>query len=98
MALQITSNQGIFEINGYVIGKNVRSLHNHFEQLLEHTDQIIISIDKIKNIDSAGVKALTKLYKKAMKSNKIFHVIGEGNKIVKKAFGENNYIIRKDFI
>jgi len=97
MALQITNNQGIFEINGKIIAENAKSLQHHFEHLLFCNDMIILSVDKVKRIDASGVTVLTNLYKKAMKSNKVFYIIGKENKKVKKAFGKVNYILRRDF-
>jgi len=96
MALSITNNHGIFEINGSIIAENAKSLQLHFEQLLFSQDQVILSVDYVENIDNSGVSALTNLYKRAMKSNKIFYIIGKENEKVKKAFGKVNYILRQD--
>lgn len=98
MALNITNNQGIFEINGKLINKNALSLEHHFHQLMNHRDKIIVSIDKVKQIDPYGVRVLNNLHKSAMKRNKVFYVIGKGNRQVKKAFGSVNYILRNDFV
>ncbi|MBQ0733836.1 STAS domain-containing protein [Aquimarina celericrescens] len=98
MALQITNNQGVFEINGNIISENSKSLQSHFEQLLHKTDSVFISVDNVKKIDVSGINVLTKLYKSAMKNNKIFFIIGKENEVVKKAFGKVNYILRSDFL
>ncbi len=98
MALKITNNYGVFEINGSIIAENAKSLQHHFEQLLFTSDSVILSVDNVKKIDASGVSALTNLYKRAMKSNKIFYIIGKENKKVQKAFGKVNYILRGDFV
>lgn len=97
MALQITNNHGIFEINGSLMNKNALSLERHFGQLMNHNDRIVISLEKVKKIDAYGVMVLTNLYKNAIKNNKVFYVIGKENKKVKSAFGKVNYILRNDF-
>ena len=98
MALSITNNQGILEINGNFIGKNAINVQKHFEQLLTQGERIIMSVDHVKKIDRSGVHVLTSLHKKAMKLNKILCIIGQDNKKVAKAFGTNNYILRRDFV
>ncbi|WP_299260265.1 STAS domain-containing protein [uncultured Aquimarina sp.] len=98
MALQITNNFGILEIEGEIKGTNVKSLKHHFEHLLQHKDQIVLSLENVKKIDISGVSALTKLYKKAMSLNKIFYIIGNNNKAINKAFGKNSYVLRNDYL
>lgn len=98
MALTITENQGIFEINGQLINKNALSLHQHFRKLLNTTEKVIVSLEKVKKIDTQGVHVLTNLHKKAMKSNKIFCIIGGENQNIQNAFGHVNYILRSDFV
>ncbi len=98
MAIQITKNKEIFEIEGSIVAENVRSLQDHFEKLLSKTDKIILCVDKVSKIDSSGVVVLTKLFKTAMKKNKIFYVIGKENEKVKTAFGHVNYILKSDFV
>ncbi len=98
MALQITNNQGIFEINGSIVAENAKSLQHHFEQLLFTKDKVILSVDFVNKIDNSGVNALTNLYKRAMKSNKVFYIIGKENNKVKNAFGKVNYMLRSDFV
>lgn len=98
MALTITSNYGILEIEGNIIGKNAIAVQQHLENIFSKSEQIILSIGKVKKIDASGVQMLTILHKKAMKLNKIFCIIGKENKKIKKAFGQNSYILRSDFL
>ncbi|PKV53028.1 STAS domain-containing protein [Aquimarina sp. MAR_2010_214] len=98
MALRITKNQGIFEIKGSIVAENTKSLQHHFEKLLFNADKVVVYMDKVKKIDASGVSVLTKLFRKAMESNKIFHIIGKENKKVSNAFGKVNYILRSDFV
>jgi len=98
MALQIKNNHGIFEINGSIIAENAKSLQYHFERLLSKEEHVILSVDHVEKIDISGVNVLSNLYKKAMKSNKVFYIIGKENQKIKKAFGKVNYILRSDFV
>ena len=98
MALHITSNQGVFELNGNIVGKNAISLQHHFEHLLFTKDMVVLSVDHVKKIDSYGIQVLTSLYRRAMKNNKIFYIIGTENKRLQKAFGKVNYILRRDIM
>ncbi|GAA0711084.1 STAS domain-containing protein [Aquimarina litoralis] len=96
MALKITHRYGIFELEGNVVGKNALSVKNHFEQLMLSSEQIVLSLDKVKRIDTQGIQVLSNLYRRAVKNNKIFYLIGAENAIIKKAFGKVNYVIRKE--
>ena len=98
MAIQIIKNQEIFEIKGNIVAENVASLQHHFEKLLTKTDKVIVCIDNVKKIDASGVLTLTKLFKNAMKNNKIFYVIGKENKKIKTAFGKVSYQLKSDFV
>jgi len=98
MALTITNNQGIFEINGNLISQNALSLEHHFQQILSNKEKIVVCLNKVKCIDTYGIIVLTNLYKSAMKNNKILYIIGKENKKIQKAFGKVNYILRNDFI
>ncbi|MCK8521340.1 STAS domain-containing protein [Aquimarina sp. D1M17] len=96
MVLSITKNQGVFEINGSIVAENAQALQYHFEQLLFCEKQVILSVDQVKKIDVSGVNALSNLYKRAIKSNKLFYIIGKENKNVRKAFYKVNSILKKE--
>ncbi len=98
MALQITTNYGIFEINGLLNSQNTNSIRTYFENLIENSEAVIISLDKIKSMDKTAVKCLGLLYKKAMTKNKAFYIIGSENKKVRDLFKEEKmfYVLRRD--
>ncbi|WP_298223986.1 STAS domain-containing protein [Flavobacterium sp.] len=100
MALQITNNAGIFEINGDLNSQNVLSLNNHFEALLERSKMITLSLNKLVDIDTSAVSAIASLYKKAMSSNKIFYIIGQENQKISDRFQTEklSYILRRDVL
>lgn len=100
MALQITNNAGIFEINGDLNAQNVFSLNNHFEALLESTKIITLSLNKLIDIDTTAVSAIASLYRKAMSNNKVFYIIGQENQRINDRFQTEklSYILRRDVI
>ncbi|WP_378178676.1 STAS domain-containing protein [Aquimarina sp. SS2-1] len=98
MALKITNKQGVYELVGNLQGKNALSLQHHFEQLMTSTEKVILSLDKVSSIDTYGIHVLNKLYRTAIKDNKIFYLIGSENNKIKTAFGNVSYMLRNDFL
>lgn len=100
MALQITNNAGIYEINGNLNSQNVLSLNNHFETLLERTKMITLSLNNLIDIDTTAVSAIASLYKKAMSHNKVFYIIGQDNSKINAEFQTQklSYILRRDVL
>lgn len=98
MALQITNNAGIFEINGELNAQNIFSLNNHFKALLEGSKMITLSLNKLMDIDKTAVSTIASLYKRAMASNKVFYIIGQENKRISEQFQTEklSYILRKE--
>lgn len=98
MALQITNNSGIFEINGLLNAQNTYSIKNYFENLIENNKTVTISLDNINSIDKVAVKCLGSLYRKAITSNKVFYIIGSENKKVRDVFKAEKmfYVLRRD--
>lgn len=79
MALQITNNAGIFEINGSLNSQNSSSLKNYFEAVINESNFIVISLDNIIDLDKTGFQVIIALYKKALSKNKAFYIIGHQN-------------------
>ncbi|WP_027395030.1 STAS domain-containing protein [Aquimarina latercula] len=98
MALKITNNYGVYELEGNVEGTNTMSLKHHFEQLMSSSEKIVLSLEKVRRIDAYGIQVLTNLYNRAIKNNKIFYMIGSENDMINKAFGKMNIILKKNFL
>tara|TARA_B110001450_G_scaffold254602_1_gene280314 strand:+ start:1765 stop:2064 length:300 start_codon:yes stop_codon:yes gene_type:complete len=98
--LQIKCTQGITEIIGSLETVNSKSLKKHFEYLFKTEERIILSLDKLINIDNSGINCIINLYKKASKNNIIFYVIGKTNKKISKKIQTTklNYVVKADFI
>lgn len=86
MALLITNNAGIFEINGSLNSQNATSLKNYFEALINESSFIVISLHQIIDLDKTGFQLIIALYKKALSKNKAFYIVGHQNQKVVELF------------
>ena len=72
MALEIKENRGFFEIIGRVTSQNVNVLRAYFDSILEQNDSIVISIEKVVEMDSSAAHLFEALYKEAPSRKKSF--------------------------
>jgi len=82
MALQITNNNGILEIVGDLNAQNSNSLKNYLEACINYSSFIIISLNKVSEIEKGAFDVIISLYKKALSKNKVFYIIGRENQKV----------------
>jgi len=90
MAIQIQYDGGVYEINGLLNSQNGASLKNHFENLMDHSKGIVLSLNKVLDIDCNSVNIISALQKRAQISNKMFYIIGMKNKKVNALFTSLN--------
>ena len=86
MAIQIKYDGGVYEISGLLNSQNGESLQHHFETLIKHSKGIVISLNKVLDIDCSSVNIIASLQKKALLSNTMFFIIGMKNKKVNDQF------------
>jgi anti-anti-sigma regulatory factor len=86
MAIQIKYDGGVYEINGLLNSQNGESLKNHFEALIENSKGIVLSLNKVLDIDNHSINILVALHKRAWLSDKMFYIIGMKNKKVNDQF------------
>ncbi|QIH39224.1 hypothetical protein DR871_005695 [Flavobacterium petrolei] len=91
MAIQITYNGGVYEINGLLNSQNGESLKNHFETLMIHSNAMVLSLNKVLDIDCNAANILSDLHKKADLCDILFYIIGRENKKVQELFNVLNY-------
>ena len=91
MSIQITYNGGVYEVNGLLNAQNGKSLKNYFEVLMNHSKGMVLSLNKVLDIDSSSVNIISDLYRKAQKNDKLFYIIGKENQKVKELFSALNY-------
>lgn len=82
MALQITNNAGIFEINGSLNSQNTISLKNYFEAQMNECSFIMISLNNTIGIDKVSFQTIINLYKNALSRNKVFYIVRTKNQQV----------------
>lgn len=98
MALEIKENRGFFEIIGRVTSQNVNVLRAYFDSVLEQNDSIVISIEKVVEMDSSAAHLFEALYKEAPSNKKVVSIIGRQNREISKIMEATNtdYILSTD--
>ncbi|AXT62713.1 hypothetical protein D1816_20995 [Aquimarina sp. AD10] len=99
MKLQIINIAGTFEIIGNLTLDNTVIVKEHFNYLLDHYEEVVMCLNKVKKIDKKGIAVLKETYAKANKRSKVLFVLGKENEVVSNAFKENqvNYIFRDSY-
>jgi anti-anti-sigma regulatory factor len=90
MSVQIKYFGGVYEISGLLNTQNGESLKNYFEALMNHSKGMVLSLNKVVDIDSSSVNVILYLYRRAEKSSTLFYIIGKENQKVKKLFSALN--------
>ena len=65
MALKIKEQNGTFKVEGPLNASTSNVLYYHFENLLNVLESVELNLDGVNTIDTNGLIALYKLYKKA---------------------------------
>lgn len=86
MAIQIKYDGGVYENNGLLNSQNGESLKNHFENLMDYSKGIVLSSNKVVDMDISSANIIAALQKRAGISDKMFCIIGMKNKKVNKIF------------
>ncbi|PKV53029.1 hypothetical protein ATE84_5162 [Aquimarina sp. MAR_2010_214] len=99
MKLQIENTLGTFEIIGNFTLDNTELVKDHFNYLLDHYEEVVISLKKVKKIDKKAMKVLKGIYAKANKRSKILFVLGKENNVIANAFKKDkaDYIFRENY-
>jgi anti-anti-sigma regulatory factor len=79
MALRIEENNGLFEISGRVNSQSVGVLKSYFNAVLEKNEIIMVSIEKVTEMDATAARYFEQFYKEVAVSNKVVHIIGRQN-------------------
>jgi ABC-type transporter Mla MlaB component len=90
MALSITKQADIFELEGELTPSNIASLKPYFELLMEQSHFVKLSINKLKELDYSGIQFVSSLYQKAVETNKAFFIVNLTNKEWVKKFKKEN--------
>lgn len=90
MALQILEKKGTFHLQGSLNSSTTRSFIIHFENIINTVKSVKVNIDKIKEIDQGGVEAFKTLIAIALRSNKLFNIVGDGSKDIYEDYSYSN--------
>lgn len=80
MALKITENKNVFDIEGVLTSSTTQLFKKHMDALFKINGDITINIEKVYEIDIAGLAILKQFYKNSIKNNRCFTIIGYGCK------------------
>lgn len=100
MALEIKESRGFFEIVGRITSQNVTALKVYFDSVLELNDHIVISIEKVHEMDSSAALFFESLYRETAGKNKVVTIVGRQNDGVFKVMEatKTDYILSSDRI
>jgi anti-anti-sigma regulatory factor len=86
MAIQITYDGGVYEIKGPLNAQNSASLNAHIQAVMKYSKGIVVSLNKVLDIESEAVKNIVALYNTANLNEYSFFIIGMKNKKVNDQF------------
>ena len=100
MALEIKENSGFFEIIGRVTSQNVTALKVYFDSILEMNDHIVVSVEKVQEMDSSAAHFFEALYRESALQNKVVSIVGRQNRAISKIMEatKTDYIFSSDRI
>ena len=79
MNLTITSYNNTYKVKGQLVKLNIRVFLNELKDVFDATDDIILNLQELNNIDNHGVNAIARLHNEALTKNKKLAIIGFGN-------------------
>jgi len=99
MELKINNKQGTYEVIGNFTGKNTLKVKEQFNYLLDHYEEVIMSLRKVTFIDKNAAQVLQEIYDKAIRRSKILFVLGKDNQQVANMLRktQTSHIFRNDY-
>jgi len=80
MALKILEKKGTLYLDGSINTTTTKSFMKHIQFYVEKFENVIINIDKVKEIDIDGLQAIKSLWRSSLNENKNFYILGYGCK------------------
>jgi len=98
MALEIKEKDGIFHVLGHITSQNITMVKTHISHILQVSDKIMVSLERVSSIDSAAVKSLQRFYRETALKNKVLCIFGIENSNISEEMQSNNanYIFNSD--
>lgn len=85
MALIITNENGTLFFKGCINSSTSESCRNHLLTILNKKKPLVINMEAVTKIDTSGLLALYKIYKRALVCNLEFKITGRGRKDIYRA-------------
>ncbi len=79
MALEIRENHGLFEISGSVTTHNLGVLKVYFDSVFESHEIVVLSIEKVVEMDATAALFFEKLYREVAENQKVLSIVGREN-------------------
>ncbi|MCL6267153.1 STAS domain-containing protein [Flagellimonas myxillae] len=100
MSLEIRENRGILEILGKVSTQHLGALNSYFNAVLEREESIVVSLERVTELDSSAAQFFEKLYRSSARQNKVVSLIGRQNRALMEILNTTNsdYILSSDRI
>jgi anti-anti-sigma regulatory factor len=89
MTLTITNYNNVYKVKGQLVKFNIRVFQNELKNIFEETDNVILNLTDLINIDNHGVNAIAKLHNEALLKSKKLAIIGFGNSQLVEHFKSN---------
>lgn len=89
MKLIITNDDNVYKVKGNLIKMNIPIFKNQLKDIFNQTDNVILNLQEIINIDNQGVVAITQLHNEALSKNKKLSIIGLGKGELSSHFNSN---------
>lgn len=80
MPLKISKKKSVYHLKGEINNLNVNLFLDYFENKIKSKKKIVLNIDKTKEIDKIGLKAIKEIVKKGTNKNKEIYIVGKGCK------------------
>lgn len=86
MAVQINYISGVYEVEGLLNSQNCVYLESHLLQLLTRSNGVVLSLEKVAEMDCYAAKAMLAIYEQALRNDQSLYIIGYKNKCVLNQF------------
>ena len=79
MKLIITKNNNIYKVKGNLIKMNIHVFKNELKDVFNKTDDVILNLQELNEIDNQGVVAIAQLHNEALSKNVKLSIVGLNN-------------------
>ena len=89
MNLTISNYNNIYKVKGQLVKLNIRTFVTEFKDVFDTSDDVILNLQELSNIDNHGVNAIAKLHNEAITRKKKLAIVGFGSNQLLNHFKSN---------